>query len=157
MAYSGYQKPTNKILVAGNPLKQELKVETATNMYPGRLVTKGTNDDDIIVNTASTAVIGWLGYEQITNPGFQPDTVDTIYAANAQAPVLSGGNFVIVGRLASGQSVAKDAKLIAAAAGELTAAVNDTLDASSNFPVAIAEETVNASGGAADIMVRSLI
>lgn len=157
MAYSGYVKPTNKIIVAGKPLVQELKVETATNMYPGRLVTKGTNDDDVIVNTASTAVIGWLGYEQITNPGFQPDTVDTIYTVNAQAPVLNGGGFVIVGRLASGQSVAKDAKLIGTAAGELTAATNDTLDASTNYIVAIAEETVNASGAAADIMVRSLI
>lgn len=157
MAYSGYQKPTNKIVVAGKPLVQELKVETATSMYPGRLVTKGTNDDDVIVNTASTAACGWLGYEQITNPGFQPDTVDTIYTINAQAPVLSGGGFVIVGRLASGQSVAKDAKLKGTAAGELTAIGAEDLDASSNFVVAIAEETVNASGAAADIMVRSLI
>lgn len=157
MAYSGYVKPTNKIVVAGKPLVQELKVETATNMYPGRLVTKGTNDDDILVNTASTAVIGWLGYEQITNPGFQPDTVDSIYTINAQAPVLNGGGFVIVGRLASGQSVAKDAKLKGTAAGELTAIGTEDLDASANFIVAIAEETVNASGGAADIMVKSMI
>ena len=157
MAYSGYVKPTNKIVVAGKPLVQELKVETATNMYPGRLVTKGTNDDDIIVNTASTAVIGWLGYEQITNPGFQPDTVDSIYIINAQAPVLNGGGFVIVGRLASGQSVAKDAKLKATAAGELTAIGAEDLDASSNFVVATAEETVNASGAAADIIVKSMI
>lgn len=156
MAYSGYQKPTNKIVVAGKYNTQELKVETATNMYPGRLVTKGTNDDDIIVNTASTAVIGWLGYED-TNPVFRPDTVDTIYTINSQASVITGPGVVVVGRLASGQSVAKDAKLKAAASGELTAIGAEDLDASANFVVAIAEETVNASGAAADIMVRSLI
>lgn len=156
MTYMGVETPTNKIIAGGRPLTQELKVETATNMYPGRLVTKGTNADDIIVNTASTSPIGWLGYES-TNPVFMPDTVDTIYVINSQAAVHSGGNFFVVGRLASGQNVTKGAKLIPAANGELTAATNDTLDASTNYIVAIAEQNVNASGAAADIVVKSMI
>lgn len=156
MVYMGVEKPTNKIIAGGEPLKQELKVETATNMYPGRLVTKGTNPDDIIVCTAATPAIGWLGYEQ-TNPVFRPDTVDTIYAANAQAAVHNGGHFYVVASLAQGQNVTKDAKLIAAAAGQVTAATNDTLDASTNDIIAIAEQSVDASSAAADIVVRSLI
>ena len=156
MVYAGNQKPTNKISMGRVPIIQELKVETATTMYPGRLVTKGTNPDDVIVNTASTKPIGWLGYEQ-TPVAFRPDTVDTIYAQNAQAAVLSGGGFYVVASLASGQNVTKGAQLIPTAAGELIVAVNDTLDASTNYIVAEAEENVNASGAAADILVKSLI
>lgn len=154
MAYMGVEKPTNKIIAGGTPLTQELKVETATNMYPGRLVKKGTNADDIVVNDSTTAFIGWLGYEG-TNPVFRPDTVDTIYTINSQAAVHNGGGFYVVASLASGQSVAKGAKLIPTAAGEVKAAT--TADASTNIVVAIAEQTVNASGAAADIVVRSLI
>ncbi len=149
MAYTGFKKPNNKIVAAGEPLVQELKVETATNMYPGRLVKKGTNDDDIVVNTANGAAVGWLGYEQ-TNPQYKPANVDTAYSAGDYVAVLNGGGFVIVGRLASGQSVDKGDKLEAAANGELTALSSGTM-------VAIAEETVDASAAAKDIMVRSLI
>lgn len=152
MADVGYgPKPSNSILVAGYPLIQILKVETATNMYPGRLVKKGTNDDDIVVNTAAGAAIGWLGYEQ-TIKKYRPDDVDTIYAVNDQAAVLHGGGFVIVGRLASGQSVSKGDRLMAAANGELSGGTVGTDEI-----VAIAEETVDASAAAKDIMVRSLI
>ena len=172
-------KPTNQILVAGYPLVQILKVEVATNVYPGRLVKKGTGDDDIIVNTAAGACIGWAGYER-TIKKHRPATVDTIYAAGAQIAVLAGGNFVIVASLASGQSVAKGARLVAGANGELiaataltvtvpagtttvtsTAAQPDLVEAGGLPPqgivVAIAEETVDASAAAKDIMVRSLI
>jgi len=175
MAYTGFKKPNNKIVAAGEPLVQELKVETATNMYPGRLVKKGTNDDDIVVNTASGMPVGWLGYEQ-TNPQYKPANVDTAYAANDYAAVLNGGGFVIVGRLASGESVNKGDLLVPAANGELQEA--DTLEIASGSTtvtstaangdiitghygdapvVAVAEETVDASAAAKDIMVRSLI
>ena len=160
-------------------MEQTLKVENATNMYPGRLVKKGTNDDDIVVNTAAGNAVGWLGYEQTTKK-HRPATVDTIYLINAQAVILNGGGFVIVARLASGESVAKGAPLVDAANGELKAASAGTVTIASGSttvlsdkaqpdeavvgsygdqgPVkAYAEETVDASGGAKDIMVRSLI
>lgn len=156
MVYAGNQKPTNKISMGRVPIIQELKVETATTMYPGRLVTKGTNPDDIIVNTASTAPIGWLGYEQ-TAPVYMPATVDTIYAQNDQAAVLSGGGFYVVASLASGQNVTKGAMLKPAAAGELQAVAITDMDPSANYVVAIAEENVNASSAAADILVKSMI
>lgn len=176
MAYTGVTTPTNSIIAGGKPLVQELKVETATNMYPGRLVKKGTADDDIVVNTAAGAALGWLGYEQ-TDPVFMPDDVDTIYAANAQAAVLFGGGFLITGSLASGQSVVKGDRLVAAASGELTIAVaaiattgsatasvvdatTPTIDGSvgsDGIIVAIAQQTVDASSAAKDIVVLSLI
>jgi len=154
MVYTGQVKPINKIVVAGDPLVQELKVENATNMYPGRLVKKGTADDDIVVgtNTVGNDTVGWLGYEQ-TAPSMRPDTVDTIYEVNAQAAVLSGGGFIIVGRLNESQTITKGESLTSAAAGMLT-----TSDVTAENVVAVAEESVTTAGGAyADIMVRSVI
>ncbi|MDP2216413.1 MAG: hypothetical protein Q8J68_03890 [Methanolobus sp.] len=176
MAYSGVVKPNNKIVAGGNPLVQELKIETAANMYPGRLVKKGTNDDDIVVNTAGGNAVGWLGYEQ-TNPVFMPTDVDTIYIQNDMAAVLNGGHFYVVGRLASGQNVTKGTPLVGAANGELSAATSLVIDSgatpvtsgaangaivSGSIPdeglvVAIAQQSVDASIAAADIVVLSLI
>jgi hypothetical protein len=104
--FPGLQKPTNLIVVEGNPLKQELKHDaTVTYAYPGRLVKKGTTDADISAGDAF-GCIGWLGYEQ-TNPKYIPATVDTAFASGDMCPVLYGGNSVIVGSLAKGCSVNK--------------------------------------------------
>ena len=156
---AGYKKPSNKILVAGSPLIQELKIENATNTYPGRFVKKGTNDDDIVVCGVNEKFIGVLGYEQA--PGrYQPSDVDTAYQAGDYAPVLSGP-IIVVARLANGQNVVKGEKLAVAADGELTS-TEDSYDIdeggasthSIERVAAIAEESVDASGGAEDIMVR---
>lgn len=88
MVYTGFTKPTNKIIGRGTPLTQELKVETAANMYPGRLIQKGTNDDDMVVGSAAKAS-AWLGFEQC-NPAYRPNTVDTIYAVDTLAPIHNG-------------------------------------------------------------------
>ena len=117
--YTGIQKPTNKIVasVARPPMIQELKVETATNMYPGRLVQPGTNNDDIVVGTAAKAM-GWLGFED-TNPAYRPSTVDTIYVADDMAAMLNGGGFVPVGSLAVPSNVLRGDQLANWAAGQL--------------------------------------
>jgi len=176
MSDAGYgPKPTNEILVAGYPLIQILKVKTATNCFPGRLVIRDTTDGQIQVCGAGGAAIGWLGYEQ-TIKKHRPATVDTIYVTEAHAAVLAGGNFIVVASLASGQNVIKGARLMAAANGELTAATAaappsgaTTVISTSAQPtmlgplptggivVAIAEESMDASAAAKDIMVRSLI
>lgn len=176
MADVGYgPKPTNKIIVAGQPLTQILKVETVANVYPGRLVEKGTNDDDIKVGTAGGDVIGWAGYEN-TIKKHRPATVDTIYLVNAQIAVEHGGGFVIVASLADGETITKGERLCAGANGEVVAASaaaipsgTTTVTSTSAQPtvagqlstagivVAIAEESVTASGSSEDIMVRSLI
>jgi hypothetical protein len=174
MVDSGYTKPTNQIVVANAPDNFEiLKIKTVANCYPGRLVVKDTDDDKVAVCGAAGSPIGWLGYEQ-TPKVHRPATVDTIYLVDAKAAVLKKPGMVIVGRLANGQNVAKGADLCAAANGELTAATAITIVASgaANITdgqavtgtygaggpvVAKAVESVNAGGGAADIMVESLI
>lgn len=148
MADVGYgPKPTNKIIVAGQPLTQILKVETVANVYPGRLVKKGTNDDDIVVGTASVENVGWAGYEN-TIKKHRPATVDTIYLINAQIAVEHGGGFIIVGSWAGG-TCKKGDLLKGIAAGQLSGGTAGT-----DHIVAIAEESMT---GAGDIMVRSLI
>ena len=153
MVYTGHVKPVNKIIAAGKPLVQELEVEVATTMYPGRLVKRGTGDHDIVVSDSTDGgdIVGWLGYEQ-TAPVFRPSTPDTIYVVEDKAAVLNGGGFIIVASLASGQNVTKDDELTSAADGELVAATIGT-----NKVIAYAEESVDASAAAADIMVRSVI
>lgn len=153
MADVGYgPKPTNKIIVAGQPLHQILKVETATDVYPGRLVKKGTNDDDIVVNTAAGAAVGWAGYED-TIKKHRPATVDTIYLQNAQISVEHGGGFIIVASLQAGTgAIAKGALMRAMAAGELSGGTAGT-----HHIVAIAEESKSNSASSQDIMVRSLL
>jgi len=152
MADVGYGPvPTNKIIVAGQPLTQILKVETATSVYPGRLVKKGTNDDDIVVNTAAGAAVGWAGYEN-TIKKHRPATVDTIYLINAQIAVEHGGHFVIVARLQTGQTITKGELLAAGATGTV-----QTGTAGTHHIVAIAEESVTTTSSESDIMVRSLL
>jgi hypothetical protein len=145
-------KPTNKIVWDSINLHMETKkVETATNVYPGRLVTKGTNDDDVVVNTDGGAAVGWAGYLN-TAKNYRPATVDTIYAQNDQIAVIYGPGMGVVGRLAELQNVAKGALLYAFANGELSAGTAGT-----HHIVARAAESVDASAAAADIMVVSLI
>ena len=153
MVYTGHVKPINKIVAAGKPLVQELEVEVATTMYPGRLVKRGTGDHDVVVSDSTDGgdIVGWLGYEQ-TAPVFRPSTPDTIYVAADKAAVLNGGGFIIVASLASGQNVTKDDELIGVAAGEVSAAT-----IGSHNVVCFAEESVDASLAAKDIMVRSVI
>ncbi|MCS3924412.1 gp53 minor capsid family protein [Methanosalsum natronophilum] len=176
MVYTGIQKPNNRIIAAGVPLIQELNIETVTNMYPGRLVKKGTNDSDIVINTADGKPIGWLGYEQ-TNPVFRPKDPISIYGAEAQVAVLNGGGFYIRAMLAESENVGKGDPLVAGDNGELKAAVSlavkegtDTADEvegatpelqGSLVPggqvIAYAEESINATSGATEIIVRSVI
>jgi len=143
--------PTGRIIDQGTPLVDFYKIATAANCYPGRLVIKDTTDNQIQACGAGGAALGWLGYED-ANENFRPDTVDTIYEAGDFVPVLFGGHFTLVGSLAAGESVAAGAKLKAAANGELAAATVGT-----DYVVAIARETVDATSAAADILVSSLI
>jgi hypothetical protein len=116
------QKPSNRIVVQGQPLHDNFLIETVTTMYPGRLVKKGTADHQIVVNTVNNSPLGWLGYEQTENEEDKPDTVDTIWTAK-WAPVLYGGGFVVVGSLANGVGAVTAGSLVcAAAAGEVTSA-----------------------------------
>jgi hypothetical protein len=151
--------PTNKIVVAGQPLLQVMEVETGTNMYAGRLVKKGTGDHDAVVVTAGTDdILGWLGYEH-THKKYRPEYLTTIYTAADQAVILNGGHFRIMAKLLSGQTIIKGEKLTGAAAGCVTSL---TIGGTSEI-VGTAEESITAAcagtgcDGTADIIVLSTI
>lgn len=144
-------KPTNKIVVDSTNLHlQTKKVETATNVYPGRLVEKGTNDDDVVVCGGSNPAVGVAGYEQTTK-NYRPATVDTIYAQNDQIAVINGPGVIAVLSLASGEATVKGTLLKSAAAGEVAAGTAGT-----DHIYAIAEETVAGAAGSRDVMARLL-
>lgn len=138
-------RPTNKIVAAGKPATVvEARVESATNMYPGRLVKQGTNVDDVsVLDDVSGNIVGWLGFEQ-TAPVWRPSTPATIYVAEDKAAVLKGGGFVILtaatGALASHGITVKwvtGGGVTAATAGEEAWHVGVTEDASANGKVLV--------------------
>ena len=142
-------KPVNAIVLDSQNMHiQTMNIKTATNMYAGRLVKRGTGDHDIVVNTAAGAAVGWLGYEQTTKK-HRPATVDTIYLITAQAAMLWGPGMIILGTLDAGCTTTKGTRLKAGANGTLTGGTVGTDEI-----VAIAEET-GTSGS--DCLVRSLI
>lgn len=102
---SGFMKPSNTIVASGTPFVRQLTVETATNMYPGRCVKRGTAGNDIVVNDASgNEIVGFLGYEQ-AGVEYMPATRATAYAADDFAPVISGAGTVIYATLATSQTI----------------------------------------------------
>lgn len=112
MAYCGFKKPDNKIVVTGEPKVQEQKLGgTVTNAFPGRLVRKGTNDDDIVIADGTAPVAGFIGFEHGYHANERPATVNTAYASGARIPVLYDGDFVIVSSVTPGVTVSKNDKL----------------------------------------------
>jgi hypothetical protein len=164
-----------KVVIAGNPIIEELTIETGTGVKPGRLVKKGTHADDVVVLAAATdKPSGWVGWDaEGAHPGVSPATRDTAYATGKLGPVLYGPGIILVGKLATGQNVTKDTPLIPAADGELQAAATEsatittgsshvTAALSGSFPaggmvVALAKENCNATSAAKDIIIESLI
>lgn len=162
-----------KVVIAGRPVIEQLNAEVGTGVKPGRLVKKGTNATDVVIVAAATdKPSGWVGWTaEGAHPSVAPTTRDTAYAASSQFPVWYGPGVIGVGKLASGQNVTKDTPLIPAANGELQAASNIANTGTSghvgatlagSFPpggqiVAIAKQNCDASGGAQDIIVESLI
>ena len=161
-----------KVVIAGNPVIEELTAE-GTGVKPGRLVKKGTAATQVAVVAAATdKPSGWVGWDgEGAHPGASPATRDTAYTAAKKAPVIYGPGAILVGKLASGQNVTKDTPLIPGADGELAAAATMSqtgslghvgATSSGSFPpggmiVALAKEDKDASSGALDIIVESLI
>jgi hypothetical protein len=98
---TGITDATNRVVLMGEaPIKTLHNVETATNMYAGRVVQKGTTDFDIVVGSgATTAPKGFLGYEDTPQEG-RPANKDTLYTASKKGMVLRGGGFIIDAMLA---------------------------------------------------------
>lgn len=160
MAGIRIKRATNKTVCGGTePVVEELNVETATNMYPGRLVKKGTNDDDVVLNDGQMP-IGWLGYEH-TSPEYKKAAKSTIYVAGDEVAVLKGGGFILDALAVdtSGNTIAKGDMLMPAGTlgGVLKFADTDP-SANGYVRVAVAEESVTIpAAGSIAILVRSLI
>lgn len=149
---AGFPAATNVVVADRTGIHvQTKKVETATNVYPGRLVIQGTNDDDIAVCGAQGEALGWAGYED-TAKAYRPATISTIYTANHFLAVVNGPGIIVRASLASGQTVDKGSRLMAGANGELSGGTVGT-----NEIVAIAEQSVASTAAGTVIMVRSLI
>jgi hypothetical protein len=146
--------PTGRIVLDNQGIHHYTrKVESATSMYAGRLMLKGTNDDDVVCHTGSNAApVGWLGYESTTKK-YRPASISTIYVVDSQVDVFYGPGVVFIATLAGGVTAVPGFLLTSAPAGCLTGGTAGTDDI-----VAQAEEsvtTVGATTGAC--LVRSRI
>lgn len=167
--------PTNGIVASGQPKVQHLYVETASEMYPGRFVKKGTHDNDIEVCGAGGKSIGVLGYEHASKK-YRPATKAALYLLADYAPVLNGPGVVLLLEVAASQTIVKGDKLVVAANGKVSLAsaaappVSSTPVTSTGaqptmtgpiptegIPVAVAEESVITIDEAGYILGRLLI
>jgi len=97
--------PQNLLVVEGPSYSHEARIETVANVYPGRLVKRGTTDDDIVVCTAAGLPTGWAGYES-ASPSVKPITIDTIYVVGDRIPVVScKGSIYVTPALSDTQGV----------------------------------------------------
>ena len=152
-----FVKPSNKILVGGTPLSEELLTEGAS-VKPGLFVKKGSGDHQVgLAGDKARNVLGVVDYDA------RYPIADAF--PNKHPVRVLKGNIVVVCTLKSGQNVAKGARLMAAANGELQEIMTQTVDESGtgsytlyfDLLVWYAEESVDASGGAKPIMVRLVI
>jgi hypothetical protein len=151
---TGQVQPTNKIVVdSTNCHHQTKKVETATNVYPGRMVIRGTNDDDVITGTSGGAVYGWVGYNDV-NKNYRPATISTIHLINDQTDIINGSGVILLAWLLSGETVTKGARLVSADGGYVQALATQGGTA---LVTSLAEESVASTDTTTRILVRSLI
>lgn len=165
-------RPSNKILVAGSPLVEELVTE-GTTVKPGLFLRKGTADHQ--VQPAGDGEKKPLGVADF-DPRYK---ISDAFPDKHPVRVLKGP-IVVVATLASGNNVVKGAPLVCALNGRLkaaadiavqvpsgatavtsTAAQPDLLEIGSIPPygviVGFAEESVDASAADKPIMVRLVI
>lgn len=152
-----FVKPSNKILVGGTPLVEELVTE-GTSVKPGLLVIKGTGDHQVgLAGNKARNVEGVVDYD----PRYK---ITDAFPDKHPVRVLKGP-IVVVCTLATGQNVAKGARLMAAANGELQELPTQNVDEGGvstytlyfDLLVAYAEESVDASAAAKPIMVKLVI
>lgn len=152
MSEKAQVQPENKTVVDSLNLHlQTKKVETATNIYAGRLVKKGTTDAEVVVNANNTMPIGWVSYEH-TPKKYRPASISDAFNADDYIAVVNGAGIIVKAALAPANAVSKGSPVYAADNG--CVGVSTT-----TYLVGYAEETVSNSGGATPkaILVRSAI
>ena len=123
MVQAGVRKIANDV-IDGSSIVEYYNIETVANMYPGAVVKRDTTDHDIEVCDASGNSTGFLGYGACNGPD-KPETRDTIYLVEAEAPVHSGGGF-FVRAICDTATLTKGEELSAAAAGKVESATVGT-------------------------------
>lgn len=153
-----YVKPSNKVLVAGDPIVDECVTE-GTLIKPKLLVIKGAGDHQIgLAGADARNVLGVADYDPRYN-------IEDAFPDKHPVRVLKG-NIVVVLTLAESQTVNKGDRLKAAANGQVQLlpgqAVNEggtgTYTLYFDLLVAYAEESVSTGAGETkSIMARLVI
>ena len=118
----GLIQPANAILYAGQPVIQEMEVETVSEFCPGKLVIVDTEDYQCQVATVGAATV--LGVADVPSDKKLTDyitesaagTVTTTFTVKDQIRVLRG-DIVVKLMALSGETIAVGTKLVAAANG----------------------------------------
>ena len=148
---------TDKIVLAGDYSSREREVEDVTNMYPGRLVLKGTTDNEIKVSGDNGLLgTGFLGYED-TPVMYRPTNKDTIYVLADRASVLTGPGMIFRASLAENETVVQGDELVGAAGGKLKKVTYDTSHNVAYRIYAEARESITSAGADEHILVKSRI
>jgi hypothetical protein len=144
-----FVRPENKVLVAGQPLVEELLTE-GTAVKPRLLVAKGTGDNQVSpAGAGATNVLGAADYDARYN-------IDDAFPDAHPVRVLKG-NIIVVLILAASQTITKGQKLMAAANGEVQAFSPAAAGDSAKI-IGYAEESVTTGvGETKPIMVRLVI
>lgn len=110
-----FVRPSNKILVAGSPIVEELLAENtggSDDLKPGMLVIKGTGDHQVkYAGAGAKNVQGIADYD----PRYK---ITDAFPEGTSVRVLKG-SIVVVATLAENQTINKGDALIAAASGEV--------------------------------------
>ena len=146
---SKFPKQSSRIVVAGSEkvIAREYEVESGTNMYPGRLATAGSTNDEVAVCGASDDPTGWIGYED-TADVYRKNSIKTVYETGDRVSILTGIGFVIWSKASSGTTYVRGAHLKVAASGVLQNAVVGT----DQVVAVVADDTTN-SGATGDIWI----
>jgi len=118
----GLIQPANAILYAGQPVIQEMEVETVSEFCPGKLVIVDTEDYQCQVSTNGSVIV--LGVADVPSDEKLTDyitesaagTVTTTFTAKDQIRVLRG-DIVVKLMALSGETIAVGTKLVSAANG----------------------------------------
>lgn len=123
MVQSDYPAQTGHILYHGSPKKHFKDIEAATNMYPGRLVMKGTYESDAVVCDAIGSPMGWLGHEG-NRLAYMKDSRDTILTIDEECVVYGSGIYAIRAKLAAYFTAIKGDYAVPWSSGRVAPAVN---------------------------------
>jgi hypothetical protein len=89
-----FQEPAGTIVERGQPdIFVERTIETVANVYPGRELAQGTDEQDVIVNSGVKLPIGYASYE-LTSDSYRKDETSTIYTALDKVVVTKGSGHV---------------------------------------------------------------